>query len=87
MKFEDLQIGMFISVTDEYRAIIPASITWGKGQGKVIGFEKGWDGGWDEEPDIDIPKIEWASGFENMIHPKHLQPSTKKNYFIAVLQG
>lgn len=85
MKFEDLQIGMFVSVTDEYRAVIPAMITWGKGQGKVIGFEKTEPKVWSDDLNIDIPKIKWANGFESTIHSTHLQPSTKKAFFIAAL--
>lgn len=85
MKFENLQLGMFVSVTDEYRAIIPAAITWGKGQGKVIGFENTESAVWSGKPYIDIPKIEWANGNRSTMHPKHLQPSTKKKYFMATL--
>ena len=85
MKSEDLQIGMFISVTDEYRAIIPASITWGRGQGEVIGFEETEPAVWSDETHIAIPKIKWAGGFESTMHPKHLRPSTKKKYFLATL--
>lgn len=85
MNSEDLQLGMFVSVTDEYRSIMPVAITWGKGQGRVIEFEKMDPAVWSDDPEIDIPKIEWADGIKSTMHPKHLQPSTKKKYFIAAL--
>ena len=84
MKFEDLQTGMFVEVTDKYRAVMPESITWGGGFGQVIEFEKICG---DDHTEIQTPKIKWANGFSSTIHPTHLQPSTKKAFFIAALQG
>lgn len=86
MKSENLQEGMYISVTDEYRSKMLESITWGKGFGLVIGFDKRASA-WFDELEIEICTIKWADGAESTMHPIHLQQSTKKAFFKATLEG
>lgn len=86
MKIADIQLGMFVSVTDKYRAVMPKAITWGGGEGKVIRISVSGTG-WAEDRETKIPEIEWTNGYKSTMHPVHLQPSTKKAFFIATLQG
>lgn len=90
MKFENVQVGMFVEVTDEYRSTFNPSdsgidLSWmihGRGYGKIVGTEER------DHPllqDHHLFVIEWSDNFQSAMAPVHLQPSTKKKYFIAAL--
>lgn len=87
MKFADGHEGMYVEVTEKYRSIFERgnlqSMITGNGFGKIVGFRKIVD--WENTEHIF--KLKWSNGYTSSMAPTHLQPSTKKAFFIAALQG
>ena len=93
MKFTDGHEGMYVEVTEDYRSTFKGGIQFmitGNGFGEILGFESGsWytntESNWDHNKKLF--KLKWSDGRTGSMHPKHLQPSTKKAFFLSALQG
>lgn len=87
MNFSDGNKGMFVEVTDAYREIFNrgnlSRLITGGGFGKIVDFEVHSD--WTQSHKLF--KIMWSNGRISSMAPTHLQPSTKKAFFIRALRG
>lgn len=88
MNFSDGNKGMFVEVTDAYREIFNrgnlSRMITGGGYGKIVDFDEVHS---DWGRSNKLFKIMWSNGHLATMAPTHLQPSTKKAFFIQALRG
>lgn len=93
MQFSDGHIDTYVEVTEKYRSVFDKrteNSLWqamiaGNGFGKIVGFTINSD--WTHPQSNKLFKIKWCGGYTNLMHPGHLQLSTKKAIFHQLLRG